>query len=261
MFAIAQTNVQLFNQLRALGWSAADLATVNRAYEETVRHYAGYFQADGKPFVCHCVGVAGILAHLGFPVAMVAAGMLHNVYGNGDFGDGRDDSTATARRRQVRAAVGEETEALVFRFREFRITEATIDRFLAVLPRLDATERALLVMDLADFLEKVADLGALYMADGDWAVELPLRRGEDLAALAEKLEQPELAAAFREAILRLAAERPAGGRPSPADRRRYLKLITTPSCGLRPYPRAVTWLRRLFWAFAARAGLTRAAGK
>ena len=105
MWPVAQTNLQLYNQLRARGWSPAELGLLHRAYELTVSLYSGYFQNDGKPFVAHTVGVASILGHLERPAELVAAGLLHNVYTNGDFGDGRVYSARTARRRP-RAASG-----------------------------------------------------------------------------------------------------------------------------------------------------------
>ena len=89
MERVAQTNLQLYNQLRAQGYSQKELVIVHRAYEFLTTIYPGYFQADGKPFVAHTVGVASILAHLQLPAEFIAAGLLHNIYGNGDFGDGR----------------------------------------------------------------------------------------------------------------------------------------------------------------------------
>lgn len=239
MFLVAQTNVQLFNQVRALGWRPSDLDAINRAYELSVQLYAGYFQADGKPFVCHAVGVASILAHLGLPPSMVAAALVHNVYGNGDFGDGRLRRASRSRRQLVRTVLGVEIETLVWRFSDYRITAATIERFCRSVHELDATARALLVMDLADQLEKVADLGAVYMADQDWATALLLQHTDQMVALARDLDQPLLAAALAESVAQLASEAKAEGRPHPGDRRRYLKLIVPKSCRRRLYPRLV----------------------
>jgi (p)ppGpp synthase/HD superfamily hydrolase len=63
MELITQTNLQLYNQLRMQGYSDTQLAVVHRAYELLITIYPGYYQADGKPFVAHTVGVASILGH------------------------------------------------------------------------------------------------------------------------------------------------------------------------------------------------------
>ena len=104
MELIAQTNLQLYNQLRAQGYSDEQLVVVHRAYEFLITIYPGYYQADGKPFVAHTVGVASILGYLNFPVDFVAVGLLHNIYDNGDFGDGLRNVANTRRRRIVREA-------------------------------------------------------------------------------------------------------------------------------------------------------------
>ena len=124
---IAQTHLQLYNQLRRQEKSEKDLVRIHRAYELATNLYPGYYQADGKPFVTHCVGVASIMGHLGLApssyrrdccitstttatLAMVAARII-----------------TKARRDLVRNAVGDDIEALIDRFRAFRIRPATID--------------------------------------------------------------------------------------------------------------------------------------
>ena len=59
---VSQTNVQLYNRLAGLGYGIEALATVQRAYELAARLYAGRFQASGREFLCHGVGVASLLA-------------------------------------------------------------------------------------------------------------------------------------------------------------------------------------------------------
>ena len=73
---VAQTNVQLYNQLREKGLQLDDLVLVHRAYEFLTTLYPGYFQADGKPFVAHGVGVASILAEIDQPAQIVAVGLV-----------------------------------------------------------------------------------------------------------------------------------------------------------------------------------------
>jgi hypothetical protein len=127
MEQIAQTNLQLYNQLRREGRPPADLALIRRCYELSVVLYTGRFQGDGKPFVAHTVGVAGIVSQLGVSSIVVGAACIHNVYGNGDFGDGGWESASPERRRFVRDAVGEEVEECMYRFRSFRLHKETIE--------------------------------------------------------------------------------------------------------------------------------------
>src|SRR5438128_1493384 len=95
---IAQTNLQLYNALRAKGLPPDDLALVNRAYELSTSLYSGYFQADGKPFVAHSVGVASILAELDLPTEIIAVGLLHTAYGTGASRRGPADAATRSRR-------------------------------------------------------------------------------------------------------------------------------------------------------------------
>src|SRR5262245_4841225 len=101
MRAYAQTNIQLFNQLRYYAYSDADLNLVRDAYELAMVLFSGRFQSSGKSFIAHVVGTASILAWVRLPAPVVAAGLLHNAYGSGDFGDGRRGAT-TPRRRRIR---------------------------------------------------------------------------------------------------------------------------------------------------------------
>ena len=106
----AQTNIQLYEQLRAGGYPSADLGIVHAAYGLASHLYAGRFQSSGKVFLAHLVGVASALAALRQPAAAVAAGLLHNAYRTGDFGR-EPDGVSDAKRRSIASAVGEEVEA------------------------------------------------------------------------------------------------------------------------------------------------------
>lgn len=231
---IAQTNVQLYNQLRDAEMPLDHLVLVHRAYELLTTLYPGYYQADGKPFVAHGVGVASILAWLDQPAEIVAVGLLHNVYGNGDFGDGRGGRATRSRRRLVGAAVGERVEDLIVRFADVRIPVHGMAEARRALPQRDETERRLLLVELADHLEKHVDMGALYYGDNHWVFYADERIGDDLVEIADELGQPRLsrmlAEAFAEAKAK-AADVPAELRP--ADGRAYLKLVMPRSCRRR----------------------------
>jgi (p)ppGpp synthase/HD superfamily hydrolase len=232
---IAQTNIQLYNQLRDRGLALDDLLLVHRGYEFLITLYPGYYQADGKPFVAHGVGVASIVAALDQPAELVVVGLLHNVYGNGDFGDGRDSGITDFRRDLVREAVGTRVETLIARFGDLRVRPGNVEQIRRGLAQLDETERRLVVVDLADYLEKYADLGLLYFGDGDEILETTERIGGELIEIARELGEPLLAemlsTQFAEVADR-AAEVPVELRAS--DGRRHLTLVPPRSCRCRP---------------------------
>jgi hypothetical protein len=230
--SIAQTNLQLYNQLCGQGRSLDELITVHRAYEFLTTIYPGLYQADGKPFVAHGVGVASVLGHLGLPVEFVAAGLLHNIYGNGDFGDGRTYVLTEPRRRLVRNAVGDRIETLISRLPEFRISHDNIRALGEQLDSLDAVDRALLLIDLADWVEKYVDLGVLYFGSGEWVTSAVADHGDMLIDFARRLDQPMLAAMLAEAFAGAAAADVPRALRAP-DGRQYLKLVVPRSCRLR----------------------------
>ena len=235
MERIAQTNIQLYNQLRERGLTLDELALVHRAYEFSASIYSGYYQADGKPFASHCVGVASILAHLDRSAAIVAAGLVHNVYGNGDFGDGRHYAVTDARRRLAREALGSEVEGLIYRFhRRFRDEWPTLADLRARLDGMDAIDRDLVLIELADGLEKYVDGGVGYYGDGDWGDEGVALHTDQMKDIAGRLGQPQLV----EMIAALIEDAPAADTAvlaalRPSDGRKYLELSVPRSCRRR----------------------------
>ena len=235
---VAQTNIQLYNQLRRAGLGREDLALVARAYGLLAGLYAGYYQGDGKPFVAHGVGVASIVAELGQPASIIAVALLHGVYANADFGDGADPGATPSRRRVVRDAVGAEVEQLVFRFTDLRPHPDTIESDRQAIAGLDETERTLQLVAVADHLEKYVDLGVLYFGDNRDIVAWTERIGADLAEIAVELGEPGLAGTLKAAFA--AAEAEADRVPPelrPSDRRGQLKLVVPRSCRRRLIPR------------------------
>jgi (p)ppGpp synthase/HD superfamily hydrolase len=253
---IAQTNVQLYNQLRRKGLRLDDLLVVHRAYELLTTLYAGFFQADGKPFVAHGVGVASILAELDQPAEILAVGLLHNVYGNADFGDGRDGVVTAFRRRVVRAAVGDDVEELLLRFRELRIMSRNVEQVRRTLSERSEIERRLICVELADYLEKHVDLGILYWDRSSRVVGASELIGDDLIAIAHGLGEPGLAEMLSRAFSATASQRdqvPVALRPS--DGRPYLRLIVPRSCRQRVLVSVRIAVRRLYQRARLRARL------
>ena len=246
---VAQTNLQLYNQLRREDRTLEELQLIHRAYEFTTTIYGAYLQPDGKPFLSHSVGVASIVAQLGLPIDFVAAAIAHNIYVNGDFGDGRSSSATRSRRRLVIDHLGERIEDLIFRFKDYRLTLRTIDDLLARLDGFDEDERHLLLMDLADHLEKYVDLGVLYYGQDRWARDVVEQRGDLLIEAANRLGHPDLASALWQAFSAVESEESS---VSPtlrtSDGTKYLKLVVPRSCRRRLMPivasRTQKWWRR-----------------
>ncbi len=188
----AQTNIQLYQQLRSDGHSSSELAVVAAAYRSASRLYAGRFLASGRVFIAHVVGVAGILGTLRLPIGVVAAGLVHNAYGTGDFGPGRS-GTSDRPRRFLRQAVGEDVESYVFGFRNHPWTRRAIEGALADPGRLNSMERMVLLMRLADVLEHHRDLDLLHGGDAEARRERIRRDGSLRTELARTLGFPELA--------------------------------------------------------------------
>jgi hypothetical protein len=75
--AWAQTNQQLLRHLRALGWTEAEMAPVQRAHALAAATSAGLHRSSGRPLLAHCVGVADVVAALGHGSTLVEAALLH----------------------------------------------------------------------------------------------------------------------------------------------------------------------------------------
>ena len=109
---VAQTNLQLYNQLIAAGWSDANLDRTQAAYALAADLFAGQIRSSGKTFLEHLVGTASAVAAVGGRPALVHAGLLHATYTFGEFGDGQRNA-AESKRAAVRAVIGAEAEELV----------------------------------------------------------------------------------------------------------------------------------------------------
>jgi hypothetical protein len=160
----AQTNIQLFKQLHGDGYSATELALICDAYRLAIRLYSGYFLSSGRTEIAHVVGTASILGVLKVPAPVVAAGLIHNVYDNGDFGSYRYGVTAAK-------------------------------RLIGDIEKVDSIERGALLIDLSEHLEHHLNDGGLrsytkYMG----------RNGYMMADVAQRLQFPYLADAIRDAI-------------------------------------------------------------
>ena len=80
MAEVAQTNLQLYNQLIAAGWSDANLDRTQAAYALAADLFAGQIRSSGKTFLEHLVGTASAVAAVGGRPALVHAALLHATF-------------------------------------------------------------------------------------------------------------------------------------------------------------------------------------
>jgi hypothetical protein len=173
---IAQTNLQLYQQLSERAADSSDLAIVRRGYELAASLFAGVYRASGKPFIAHLVGTADILIQDRAPLAFVTAGLLHAAYAQGDFGDGVPGPTET-RRRQVVNAIGADAERLVARYTAMAWKGGDLSGDRNRPDSLDALDRKVLRIRLANEVEEISDFGILHHRDAE------IRRSRALEAL------------------------------------------------------------------------------
>jgi (p)ppGpp synthase/HD superfamily hydrolase len=191
----AQTNLQLFRQMRQEGYGDADLEAVRRAYDLAARLFTCMYRGSGKPLLAHLVGTASVLVSLRARVPLVAAGVLHAAYFFGDFGDARGGATPAKRQRLAEAA-GAEVEEIIRRYDALRWDSQTIAEIHAGAGSLSGLDREVLLLRLANELEDHLDLGVLYCGNADTRRKAVREWLHLCVELAQRLEQPALASAF-----------------------------------------------------------------
>jgi (p)ppGpp synthase/HD superfamily hydrolase len=190
---LAQTNLQLYEQLSSLEWSPTDLAVVRDAYELAVRLFSGRYRASGKTFVAHVVGTASCAAAAGASPHAVAAGLVHAVYEQGDFGP---DAVVDSKRARVVAALGTDIEGLVTVYTstpwDRRAIESLRDRAADLSPQTREAVLLRLANDVDDLVGCGAEIaderGRELRAEGAVDLRVQLARALDLDELADLLE-------------------------------------------------------------------------
>lgn len=203
-YPVAQTNLQLYNQMQAAGYPDEDLATVRNAYEYGLEIFTGKVLTSSKVFVEHGIGAASVLAQIGEPASMVAAGILHNIFWNGVWEDGTMGITA-AKREDVRRRLGDEILPSLERFHTLRWNAATAKELLARFDELDQATYQTILLRLADHVDHLTDGGIAYSPNAEARIAEAKDRLEPCVALAEKLGYPELGAEIRALTERAAA--------------------------------------------------------
>jgi gluconolactonase len=197
MYHYAQTNLQLYDQLKRESYSSADLNFVRTAYELATVLFAGRFQPSGKSYIAHVVGTASVLAWLKLPAPVVAGGLLHNVFNAGDFGDGRK-GVSVARRGEITALLGPEVAEYGANFATLYWDSPSLRLARSNPEALSPTDRHVLLILLSDHLEHFLDLDLLYYPAS--ARRSYLSNGLLGAEIAEKCGYDGLAETLRKTI-------------------------------------------------------------
>jgi hypothetical protein len=158
MYRYAVTNTQLFNQLLELEYTQKDLTLVHRSYQLARLLFSGQITSSGKTALSHCVRTASILAVFHAPAHLVGAGLIHNAYRRGDFGDG-GHRISKGRRDFVKENLGQALEQEVANFSTLKWNEKTLSNFISGKGPLTY---CLVFLRLADILEHNLDGGVLY---------------------------------------------------------------------------------------------------
>lgn len=194
---IAQTNLQLWQQLQSQGYSNDDLKLLNRAYKLAIKLFTGSFRASGKTFIAHLIGTASILAHLNASSSIVAAGLLHAVYDFGDFGGWHRGGVTTLKRIRLRQEVGIEVENYIADYSALKWNHQTIPQIFALLPEWGEKQKSVVLIRLANELEDCLDLSLLYCTK---KMEIySTCQPEMVSDMANKLGFPTLASALTSA--------------------------------------------------------------
>lgn len=216
MHNYAQTNIQLFNQLREGGVSKEKLEMIYRGYKLAMRLLTGRFRPSGKTFIAHVVGTASILHAAGASIEVVAAGLLHSAYDNGDFGSVFGSATAK-RRAVVRGEVGPDVEDYIVRYANFEWSHRRFDAIIRALPQMEPRDREVVRMRLADKIEDHLDLGMMYCTSAPRQHSFQTRR-DKMIEMAETLNDSHLADEWRRISAETLATEDLGVRFAPNDR-------------------------------------------
>lgn len=193
----AQSNTRLYAQLLGAGYRMDDVKRVRDAYTAATALFAGQLRPDGRPFVCHLVGVAAILAMMDASTDTIVAGLLHSAYTHGDFGSGRGQWTGNAP-AWLRETIGPDVERRVAAYARRPFNPATVANWADNFARPDADEREIMLIRLADTLEDALDHGLALSSKRDNANRAI--EADALVRLADALGQSRLGAALRDAL-------------------------------------------------------------
>lgn len=193
--SLAQTNLQLHQQLISDGADDQDIATVERAYELTINLFPSTYRPSGKAFISHLIGVASALRSWNQPLPVVMSGLLHSAYLYGEFGD-RTRGFSFAKQATLKRELGDTTEALI---REY----TRLDNIcLLDGSQGDEIEDIHIMLRLADLLDECMDGGPCFARHKPLPMNMPfdMESRSVILDLADRLAGPTGIAQFESAF-------------------------------------------------------------
>ena len=197
-----QTQIQTIGPfmmlLNDLGYKPAELRRMDRACHFAMKLWSVNFQSSSRPFICHAVGTAAVLARNGASTDAVLAGVLHAAYSTGDFGV-RIGGATERKRRQIRSVIGSTAEDLVYGF--YCLLERYETNWVEYLEKrgvdgLSDRDRTLFLMRVCNDIDDVSDLSF-----SSPARRLRMQRFVTSSIkLAAAIERPELATELRQKL-------------------------------------------------------------
>ena len=161
MFPFAQTNLQLFCQMRTLEYSREEIDHVRSVYNAIVPLFAAQHRGSGKPFLAHLTGTASILASRRAAVDEVIAGLMHAVYDAGDFGFEPVSGQTKRKAHWVKTLVGDGAAARIDAYVSLPWTQDGIADLSQCWHSLSPTSRSAVRIALANLLDDFSDEGML----------------------------------------------------------------------------------------------------
>lgn len=158
---IAQTNLQLYNQLADTGYSARAIQSVDKAYRCAAILFTGQYRSTGKTFLAHLVGTASILLIDNAPLHVVLSGLLHATFLHGEFGNGKR-GVSLKRRKEVLKFVSPQVNDLIEEYTRLPWKPDYLTENLWIVDKSSVLQREVYWIRAANVLEDHIHFSAYY---------------------------------------------------------------------------------------------------
>jgi (p)ppGpp synthase/HD superfamily hydrolase len=189
---IAQTHLQLMQQMLSSGYTSDQQVEIARVYELATRLFSGRYRQDGRSFLSHLIGTASVLVWLKASQSMVIAGLLHAIFEDGNSETG-PDGMARRRRELTRIQIGAEAERLIA---SYTASSRTLKALLAShknFNALNSEERDVLLIQLANEFDDYRDCAPHFTANAEKRLDKIGECGQEQVEMARWLGFPEFA--------------------------------------------------------------------
>lgn len=188
----ATTNIQLFKQMKELGYSDNDLKLMYNSYEVAKELCSCLHRPSGNTHLSHLIGTASILAKLKVPVEISAAGLLHSLYSHGEFGDG-EHKIKRFKRQYIKKRLGHKIEEYVAGYAALKwFGDDVISDINKNMDNFSSFEKEVILIRIADALDEFNDYGNLYVSNPDGRIEYFEKVTPAIKEISNKIGYPAL---------------------------------------------------------------------